>query len=68
MGRRRPSHRILHAHYSFGDRDWTERVLWAVGALIALLVSMIWRLITVDDGSLQGRFTGQPLEPDRSQL
>lgn len=51
-----------HAHYSFGDRDWTETVLWAVGSLIAALVAMIWRLIAVDDGSLQARFTGQPLE------
>jgi hypothetical protein len=52
-----------HAHYSFGDRDWTETVLWAVGSLIAALAAMIWRLIAVDDGSLQARFTGRPLEP-----
>jgi hypothetical protein len=51
-----------HAHYSFGDRDWTETVLWAVGSLVAALAAMIWRLIVVDDGSLQARFTGQPLD------
>jgi hypothetical protein len=56
-----------HAHYSFGDRDWTETVLWAIGSLVVALIAVIWRLLAVDDGSLQARFTGQPLEPDRSE-
>jgi hypothetical protein len=56
-----------HAHYSFGDRDWTKTVLWAVGSLIAALAAMIWRLIVVDDGSLQARLTGQPLEPSHQR-
>jgi hypothetical protein len=56
-----------HAHYSFGDRDWTKTVLWAVGSLIAALAAIIWRLFAVDDSSLQARFTGQPLEPSNQR-
>jgi hypothetical protein len=56
-----------HAHYSFGDRNWTKTVLWAIGSLIAALAAIIWRLFAVDDGSLQARFTGQPLEPSNQR-
>ncbi|GAA1694462.1 hypothetical protein GCM10009830_47800 [Glycomyces endophyticus] len=45
------------AHYSFGDRDWFETVLWGVGALLAVVVAIVLRLLAVDD-AFRARLTG----------